>query len=374
MRILHVINSLRPSGAERHLANLLGPLDALGVENHLVTLVSGNGFEEQVRCHVRRAELAVGRGNITTLVRMAREVDVVHTQLVLSDIVGRTAAMLAGTPSVTTVQSSVWAVENRAYTRMSPLRYHLQRAADAATARLAKRHFAVSSKAVRAYVEGLGVPADRMEVLSNTVDLREFDPALGPPREEARRALGLAPEDFAVVTLARLVPLKALDDAIRAVHIASKQRRVRLVIAGDGAERKRLQALIDALGAPATLPGRLSAARVLKAADLFILPSRYEGMSLALIEAMAMGLPSLCSGIPENVETSGDAAVYVEPSDVEGYARSIVELAADADRRTELGRRARVRARGFSADAVARRFLAGIERALELDVVQAHRP
>ncbi len=365
MRILHVINSLRPAGAERHLANLLGPLDALGVENHLLTFVSGNGFEEQVRRYVRRAEMGVGKRNLAAAVRMAREVDVVHTQLVFSDIVGRTAAAVARTPSVTTVQTSVWAAENREHVRMSTLRYQATRLADAATARLAEHHFAVSTKAMRAYVDGLGVPADRMEVITNTVDLAEFDPSKGPSREEARAALGFAPDVFGVVALARLIPLKALDDAVRAVSIASKSRPVRMVIAGEGPEKERLETLARELRAPVSFPGRLPATRVLKGADLFMLPSCYEGMPLSLIEAMAMGVPGLCSNIPENTECGGVAAAYAKVRDVDGYARAIASLAADPARRAEMSRLGVVRARAFSADAVAKRFLDGVERVLE---------
>jgi glycosyltransferase involved in cell wall biosynthesis len=365
MRILHVINSLRPAGAERHLANLLGPLDALGVENHLLTFVSGNGFEDQVRRYVRRAEIGVGKRNVAAAVRMARDVDVVHTQLVFSDIIGRTAAAVAGTPSVTTVQTSVWAAENREHVRMSTLRYQATRLADAATARLAEHHFAVSTKAMRAYVDGLGVPADRMEVITNTVDLTEFDPSKGPSRDEARVALGFAPEEFGVVALARLIPLKALDDAVRAVSIVSKSRPVRMVIAGEGPEKERLEAIARELRAPVTFPGRRAATHVLKGADLFMLPSCYEGMPLSLIEAMAMGVPGLCSNIPENTETGGDAAVYAKVRDVDAYARAIVSLAADPERRAAMSQLGMSRARAFSADAVAKRFLVGVERVLE---------
>lgn len=364
MRILHVINSLRPAGAERHLANLLGPLDALGVENHLLTFLPGNGFEAQVRRHVRRAEVGVGKGNLAAAVRMAREVDVVHTQLVFSDIVGRTAAAVARTPSVTTVQTAMWAAENRGHVRMSALRYQATRLADAVTARLAERHFAVSNGAMRAYVDGLGVPADRLEVISNTVDLAEFDPTKGATRAEARAALGFVPEEFAVVALARLVPLKALDDAVRAVAIAAKHRPVRLLIAGEGPERGRLEALAHELRAPVIFPGRLPATHVLKGADLFMLPSCYEGMPLSLIEAMAMGVPGLCSNIPVNTECGGEAAFYAKVRDVDAYARAIGSLANDPTRLAEMGRVGMARARRFSSDVVARRFLDGVERVL----------
>jgi glycosyltransferase involved in cell wall biosynthesis len=364
MRILHVINSLLPSGAERHLANLLGPLAALGVENHLVTFLPGNGFEEQVRRHVRRAALGVGRANVAAVMRMAREVDVVHTQLHFADVVGRAVAAAARVPSVTTFQSSMWAPENRAHLGMSPWGYHARRLADGATARLASRCFAVSSKARRAYVDGLRVPAGRVQMITNSVDLAEFDPAGGPSRDEARRALGFAPEEFAVVALARLLPLKALDDAVRAVALAAKVRPVRLVVAGEGPDRARLQAVIDETGAPAALPGRLPAVTALKAADLFVLPSRYEGMPLSLLEAMAMGVPALCSDIAETRETGGDAAVYAPVGDPAGYARALLALCDDPARREALARAGVERAREYSADVVARRFLDGVEGVL----------
>ncbi len=365
MRILHVINSLDPSGAERHLVNLFAPLEALGVENHLVTYFPGNGFEEQVRRHVTRAELAVGRAKgFPATVRMAREVDVVHTQLTYADIVGRTAAAVAGTPSVTTIQTSAWAPENRHVLAIDPFRYHAYRMADAATSRFAAQFFAVSTKAARAFTEHLYVPHERMQVITNTVDLRAFDPAKGPPRDEARAALGIAPGEFAVVTLARLIQLKALPDAIRAVSLVAKERPVRFIIAGGGPEREALERLITELDAPVNLVGRRDAVSVLKAGDLFVLPSYMEGMPVSLIEAMAMGVPALCSHIPENTETGGDAAEYVPTRAPEALAAAMKRLIDDPARRDELSKLGRARALTYSADAVAERFLRGIEAAL----------
>ncbi len=365
MRILHVINSLDPSGAERHLVNLFGPLEALGVENHLVTFFPGNGFEAQVKAHVRRAEMGLGRvKGFAAAVRMAREVDVVHTQLTYADIMGRAAAAVAGTPSVTTIQTSAWAPENRGVIALDPLRYHIYRTSDYATSRLASRFFAVSGKAARAYTDVFNVPPDRMEVIANTVNLHAFDPAKGPSREEARAALGFAPHEFAVVTLARLIPLKALPEAVRAVSIASKTHPVRMVIAGVGPEQATVQASIDAIDAPVKMIGRRDAVSVLKAADLFVLPSYMEGMPVSLIEAMAMGVPCLCSNIPENTETGGDAAAYSPVRDPESFAKAIVALIEDPARREALSRDGLARARRYSSEVVAERFLRGVEQAL----------
>ncbi|MFO0624385.1 MAG: glycosyltransferase family 4 protein [Polyangiales bacterium] len=166
-----------------------------------------------------------------------------------------------------------------------------------------------------------------------------------------------------MVALARLLPLKALDDAVRAVAQVATVRPAQLVVAGEGPDRARLQAVIDETRAPASLPGRLPAVTVLKAADLFVLPSRYEGMPLSLIEAMAMGVPSLCSDIAETRETGGDAAAYAPVGDPAALGREMLALAGDPARRAALSRAGVARARQFAAEVVARRFLDGVEQA-----------
>ncbi len=365
MRILHVINSLSPAGAERHLANLLGPLDALGVENHLVTFYPGNGYPDQVARHVRRCELAVGLPRalgVTT--RMAREVDVVHTSVTNADIIGRVAASLARRPAFTTVQTAAYNFSHHALLGVSPLRHGINQLVDAATARLATRIFVVSSTVRREYIAGLRVPAERVEMVKNSVDRSEFDPDGGPAREACRAALGIAPDEFAVITLGRLIALKAHDEAVRAVAAAAAGRKLRLVIAGEGPERAKLEALVARTGAPVSLPGRRSSAETLKAADLFILPSYMEGASLSLIEAMSMGLPCLCSDIEQNTETGADAAEYHPVGDVDALARAVARLADDDARRSALAARARERARTYDAHTVAAEFVRAIERAL----------
>jgi glycosyltransferase involved in cell wall biosynthesis len=366
MRILHVINSLDPSGAERHLANLLGPLKALGVENHLVTFYPGNGFEAQVSAHVRHARLNVGilrALDVTT--RMARDADVVHTQLLNADIIGRTAAAIARRPSFTTLQASLWSPESGALSSHERRwRRNAMWLGDAVTSRLAQRFFAVSDATGRSYAKDLHVPEARIEVLANSVDLAEFSPDKGPTREEARRALGFADGEFAVVSLSRLNPQKGLGDAIRAVSQASKHRPIRLKIAGLGAEKEKLEALTRELNAPVDLVGRRDAVTAYKAADLFLLTSYYEGMPLALIEAMAMGVPCLCSSIPENTTTAGDAAEWIKVGDVNGFANALVALADNETRRRELSRMGIQRSQRYAADVVAARFLEGIKRAL----------
>jgi glycosyltransferase involved in cell wall biosynthesis len=79
---------------------------------------------------------------------------------------------------------------------------------------------------------------------------------------------------------------------------------------------------------------------------------------------MAMGLPCLCTDIPESVETGGDAVAYAPARDPEALAQALRALVDDPPRRAALGLRGRARSQRYAATAIARRYLAGIERVL----------
>ncbi len=361
MRVLHVINSMRRSGAERHLANLLEPLSALGIENTLVTLVSGNAFEAQVTPWTRRCELALedrlGALTIPHLAAMAREVDLVHTQLPRSDVFGRAAAALARRPSVTTLQLARYKPSDvDALPLRRRLRTALEKALDRATAVPARRFIAVSAATRDAYVRHVGVDPRLVEVIPNSVDLRAFDRTLRGGRDTLRASVGFEPEEFCVLMIARFERQKAHEVAIRAVAAAAREAPVRLYLAGQGSTEPAMRALAASLSAPITFLGLCpDVLSLLGAADLFLLPSRFEGMPLALIEALAASTPCLCSDIAENRETAGAAAGYFPVDDHEALARSLLQLRADHDRRRALADRGPAQVADYDARRVAAR-------------------
>jgi glycosyltransferase involved in cell wall biosynthesis len=115
-------------------------------------------------------------------------------------------------------------------------------------------------------------------------------------------------------------------------------------------------ALADTNAAIRLLRYRGDAHRVLAAADFFVLPSRREGLSFALLEAMSAGLPPVVSNEQANIEAVGDTGLVVPAGDVAGFASAMRRLVLDGDARQELGARARARvAARFSADEMARR-------------------
>jgi glycosyltransferase involved in cell wall biosynthesis len=141
-----------------------------------------------------------------------------------------------------------------------------------------------------------------------------------------------------------LAPQKDHASAFRAVAMLPSDKRVRLFVAGAGPDEEKLRALARELNLNVTFLGQRSdVPRLLFASDLFLFPTFFEGMSIALLEALAMGLPCLCSDIAENREVAADCAVYVPPGNPNELAEALKSLIGDEARRAELGRRGRER-------------------------------
>lgn len=178
-------------------------------------------------------------------------------------------------------------------------------------------------------------------------------PALPSAHERAmaRDQLGLDGNVVAALYLGELEERKRPLDAVEATIAARRSDRdgIVLLVAGAGP-------LADGLGvhggsAVRMLGFRRDPERLLAAADVFVMPSAREGMSLALLEAMAHGLPVIASDGPGNPEAIGDAGVLHAVGDVDAFAAALVHLAGSADERRRLGSAARDRVEAhFSAE------------------------
>lgn len=177
--------------------------------------------------------------------------------------------------------------------------------------------------------------AERLVVIRHGVDLP-------PPgdRAEARSSLGVDEPTAVVLFLGSLEAQKDPLAAARAVIDASRQAPVMLVLAGEGP----LRPVLEAFGDPVRVLGeRHDVGRLLAAADIFLLPSRREGIPFALLEAMAAGLPCIVCDEPGCIESVGEAGLVVAGGDLPALSAAVVELAGDRSRGEELGRLARER-------------------------------
>ncbi len=195
----------------------------------------------------------------------------------------------------------------------------------------------------------LGVGPERCAVIPDGVDCAEADAALAGDREPARRRAGLFPTDFAIACVGRLSEDRGLAHLVGAFHaLLQSQPTARLLIAGDGPARGRLESAVTALRlAPfVRFLGEIPEPwPLLSVADVFASPARRGGFPTALLEAMAARLPAVATAVgavPE-VAVDGREALLVPPGDSGALARALAELAASPERRRELGTRARRR-------------------------------
>jgi glycosyltransferase involved in cell wall biosynthesis len=178
-----------------------------------------------------------------------------------------------------------------------------------------------------------------------------------------RAILGWA--DPFILFVGTLEPRKNLDTLLKAFARIAKSHPHRLLLVGAmGWNMGNLPNLIEQLGLtqrvalPGYLPSRQDLAAAYSAADLFVLPSHYEGFGLTLAEAMACGCPAIASHASSLPEVGGDAVRYFPPQDDAELARIMEELLANPERRLAMAKPERVQAGNFSWDDTARRILA----------------
>ena len=183
-------------------------------------------------------------------------------------------------------------------------------------------------------------------VIYNGVDLS----GIGAIRES--RATPSTDAPYTICSVGRLVSLKQFDrliDAVSELRIRSP-RDVRLVIVGSGPQRKALEVAAEKSGVSdiVTFTGNLTRAHVYKqlaASDLFVMPSKSEGFCNAVVEAMAMGLPVLCSDIPALREVVDDTSGRHFPvEDGPALTNAILQFIDNPAEAEEMGRRGRQRA------------------------------
>ena len=165
------------------------------------------------------------------------------------------------------------------------------------------------------------------------VDISRF--AQGLSREEARTRLGLGREEAFVLSVGELIPRKNYGVALEAVARLGR-KDVQFWIAGTGASEGELRAQIDRLGLREQvklLGFRSDIPDLLHAADVFFFPSRQEGLPVALMEAMASGLPIVCSRIRGNTDLidEGKGGYLAAPGDAEGFSRALESILDGAD-------------------------------------------
>jgi len=264
---------------------------------------------------------------------------VLHTSLSRADWLGRVVGRLARVPRIV---STIQNVHSRMYrSEFGPVRARAGLALDRMTFPLTDRIVAVS-EGVRADLERMGVGSNRIQVIPNGIDLGRSVEARS--REAIRRQWGLDGAEVIIGTSALLKAQKGIEDLIEAARLlASRGCRATILIFGDGPLRRNLELqasdLHDGPCVVRFMGWIPDVMRDLPGLDLFVLASRWEGLPVALLEAMALGVPAVGTRVAGIVDVIHDDAVgrLVPPGRPDALADALEALVRDPGLRRRLG-------------------------------------
>lgn len=346
LNVMQVTYSLDLGGAEIVLLNLVERMDRSRFRPMVCSFQRGGSLKPRFEAlGVPVFEVEKKEGNDWRLYsKLARlfwreRVDVVHTHNSYMWLYAGPAGRWAGARVAHTEHSNI------------PKEKWKLKWASKGLARITGRIIADSKIVADFMIHETGLPEKKIQVIYNGVDAGRFEKK--HDIAALRRSLGLAEEDRVVGTIARLVPVKnhaVLLDAFD--RIAQRIKNVRLLIVGDGelrgemeekARRLGLQARVHFLGAREDIPD------LLPVMDLFVLSSESEGLSIALLEAMAAGLPVVATrvgGTPELV-IHGETGLLVRSGHPLELADAITRLLSQPALAAQYGRAGRERVRRF---------------------------
>jgi glycosyltransferase involved in cell wall biosynthesis len=349
-KILHVTNSLGTGGAERLLVDLARFVDKdrfrLAVcctrgDGVSRKELEKEGSEVVVLGKSRRSAVffpqfcadVVSMGAGIVRVIRAQKPDLVHSHLEANYIAPYCARFAGVKAVVASFHSSVEIPEHGKWS----LRGMARRAILKEVARISNALIAGSEYAAETAVELCGGGRDKMHVIYNAVDISHLERV--KPHGAIREELGLSSRELLVATLGTIKEAKNHQLLVRAMRLVTEARPdVSAVAIGGGSQEyiDGLRGLVDQLDLRKRvhfLGYREDAYSILKACDLFVLPSLYEGLPVAAVEAMACGLPVVISDIPphrELVESGVDGWLF-RSGDEKSLAEGIIAALSDRD-------------------------------------------
>ena len=291
----------------------------------------------------------IGVGDAATVLHLLAELrdfrpDVVHLHSSKAGVIGRALARRLGIGVLYTPHGTSWQYTGWATGRVQlALERALRRATDVLVA--------VCPEEAHAFVDQVGFPAARVRVVRNGVPVPDAG-TVAATRDRTRAALGIARDDVWAAFVGRLTAEKGLDVLLGALGPAAGIDG--LLVVGDGAGRAALEAAAARCDRPVRFCGyREDVSPFLAAADVFVQPSRSEGLPFSVLEAMAHGVPVVGSDVGGVKAALDGCGRVVPPGDPRALAAALGELARDHGLRRTLGDAGRRRvAREFGVAAM----------------------
>lgn len=339
-KIIHLVPTLERGGSEMSQLRMLPYLND-EIESIFITLKQEGSLAPKFR-EKDIAVMAINQKGIWDLKAYVRlfklirllQSDLIVTHLIYADIVGRFFVQWITRTKV---------ISSLATTYNFPT-YWPARLFERLTKYLAQGYIANAEIVKTTYIEKLGVSPEKIHVLTTGMDLNLFQSLTPNPR--LRTELEVSEQDVVIICVANLHINKGHRYLLEAFEeLFTKHRHIRLLLVGDGTERKNLEAQcqnyhsrshIQFLGKRSDVPDLLALS------NIFSLPTFFEGMCNAIMEGMAMGLPIVTTHIPENQElvTHGKNGLLVPVKDTSSLRTALEQLIQDKHLRETMGQAA----------------------------------
>lgn len=341
VKALFVIWSLETGGAERFLVSLIKYLDKTKFKP-TVCCLNWEGIWAKELEDIDVEVIALnkrGKFDIASFIRLFKIIkkgkfDIVNTHLWAADVLGRLAAILAGTPVIITTAQNVDVWKN-----------FLHRFTDRLLSYRTTKLIAVSQEVKKYYNQAVGIPLNKIVVIPNAIEMEKFKNV--SDISYLYDEFLLKKEDIVFVCIGRLTGQKGQKFLLEAVSfIKDKYPQLRLILAGDGEDKEELYNISGRLNLDGQVifgGYRKDIPQILNLADALILPSLYEGLPVCVLEAMAAGKPVIATkagGTPELIN-DGETGFLVPTENPQALSSAIEKLVNLPDKGRMMGAKGR---------------------------------
>jgi len=355
-----------------------GLLDVGGVEDHLLSILNGgyssnysfillSQVSERFSTKIKLINVKIVQPkrrhlmNPIAVFEIAKtlkveKVDLLHAHSPSSALWGRVAARLLSVPAIVTVHLPVGKYHGSLETIRAKTGRVIYKYLDQWLNNRPRYTRKIIYVAQNVYERELKIgqsASDNSTVIVNGVDLQPFD---NLNRMEARNHFNLSPSSKIITFAGRLDEQKGVDVLIEAMAILNKNKPgCQVWLIGDGPLRQVVEDQIRALNLDETIKlwgFQEEIPLYLKASDIFVLPSRYEGMSLALLKGLAAGLPCVVTNVGDNdrLVNDGENGFVIPPDDIERLAKALETVLCDDDLYQRMSASAKFTANDFTEE------------------------
>ncbi len=360
IKILAISYSLGGGGAERQFMHLLNHLDKNKFDLAVCLLKASGVYMQHLPADIKVYDLGLtaGSGYPKAIYRLRKIIvstrpQVVYSRLWDANIVSILAGIFLKKPRPGVIINETTPL-SQGFERANFK--HLRKLLTGLIYPRADTVIAISSRIRQDLTGNFNIPADKITFIPNMVDITSI-------QNQIFQATELSPQNgiFTVASMGRLSIEKGYAHLIKAIKIVNRKFPCQLQILGTGPEEEKLKALAAELGMSdkVNFPGfQENPFGAVKGADVFAMASLYEGMSGALLEAMALGMPIIFTDVSgvRDVAEDGREIIIVPPATPEIMAEKIIFLKENHDYGKQLSENAKKRAADFSTAVIIKKF------------------